>query len=200
MTDTGAAPTLRDHLAAALDAAEPGLASRLDQEPQAHLDLVRLALDAHAETEVLLRAAVSSARSAGCTWEQIGAVLGMTKQAAQQRYGRRDEPAAAGASAEPGTRRRELLMPMTAFNEMRVLERAGRYGWHAVEYGPLYFVVEQSDEQWEHHRAYVGSGPLRPGGGWQRVGTAWFPWVYYKRPLGTAPLPGLTDVRDLLRP
>lgn len=194
-------PTLREHLAAALDAAEPDLAARLEHEPGSHLDLVRLARAAYDETGQLLVAAVGSARSAGCTWEQIGDVLGMTRQAAQQRYGRRDEPPdPAESTAEAAPHRRQLLTPLTAFNEMRVLERAGRYGWHAVAYGPLFFEVEESDQQWEHHRSYVGAGPLRPGDGWQRIGTMWFPWVYWKRPLGVAPLPGLRDVRDLLLP
>lgn len=193
-------PTLREHLAAALDAAEPDLAARLEHDPGSHLDLVRLARAAYDETGQLLVAAVGSARSAGCTWEQIGDVLGMSRQAAQQRYGRRDEPQPGTSDGPTGPHRREVLAPLTAFNEMRVLERAGRYGWHAVAYGPLYFEVEESDQQWEHHRAYVGTGPLRPGDGWQRVGTLWFPWVYWKRPLGVPPLSGLVDVRDLVKP
>ena len=185
--------TLRDLLADALDRARPDLAGRLSDEPAAYLELVTLARDARAETDELLRAAVVSARRAGCTWEQVGGVLGMTKQAAQQRYGGREEVAEGSA----GPARRATLTPVTAFNEMRVLERAGRYGWHAVAFGALYFVVEESDEQWEHRRAYVGTGAPR-GDGWQRIGTAWFPWVYYKRPLGVPPLPGLADVRDLV--
>ena len=199
-TSDSTRPTLREHLAAALDAADPDLAGRLEHEPSSHLDLVRLARAAYDETGHLLVAAVGSARSAGCTWEQIGEVLGMTRQAAQQRYGRRDEQVPDPSGVTGGSHRRQLLAPLTAFNEMRVLERAGRYGWHAVAYGPLYFEVEESDQQWEHHRSYVGAGPLRPGDGWQRVGTLWFPWVYWKRPLGVAPLPGLDDVRDLVKP
>jgi hypothetical protein len=35
-----------------------------------------------------LRAHVSMAREAGSTWQQVGDALGVTKQAAQQRYGR----------------------------------------------------------------------------------------------------------------
>ena len=186
-------PTLRDVLAAALDQARPDLAPRLQDDPAAYLELVTLARDAHSETGELLRAAALSARGAGCTWEQIGAVLGMSKQAAHQRYGAPDEPDVAAG----GPARRATLTPVTAFNEMRVLERAGRYGWHGVAFGPLYFVVEESNQQWEHHRGYIGTGPLREGAGWQRIGQ-WGWWVYYKRPLGAPPLPGLDDVHDLL--
>lgn len=45
--------------------------------------------------EIETRAAVEVARSYGVTWEMIGDVLGISKQAAQQRFGRR-EPAARG--------------------------------------------------------------------------------------------------------
>ena len=69
----------------ALDQARPDLAPRLQDDPAAYLELVTLARDAHSETGELLRAAVVSARRAGCTWEQVGGVLGMTKQAAQDR-------------------------------------------------------------------------------------------------------------------
>jgi hypothetical protein len=36
----------------------------------------------------LVRRAVVEARKKGATWEQIGAVYGITKQAAQQRFGK----------------------------------------------------------------------------------------------------------------
>jgi predicted ArsR family transcriptional regulator len=35
-----------------------------------------------------LRALVAQARSEGASWEQIGQALGITKQAAQQRFGK----------------------------------------------------------------------------------------------------------------
>lgn len=40
----------------------------------------------------LTRAAVTAARQDGQTWEQVGYALGVTKQAAQQRYGTRKQP------------------------------------------------------------------------------------------------------------
>lgn len=185
------ARTLRDHLAAALEAAAPGLAARLDTDPQAHLDLVGVARDAQNETEVLLRATVDSARGAGCTWEQIGGVLGMTRQAAQQRYGRRAEDL---ETTGPHTM---TLAPLSAFNEMRVLERAGRHGWHSIGYGPLFHVVSHSEHQWEHLRTTILTGPPA-GEGWQRIGAGWGWWSYYTRPLKTDALPGPDDVRELL--
>jgi hypothetical protein len=35
----------------------------------------------------VLSSAVNEARAAGCSWEKIAAMLGVTKQAAQQRFG-----------------------------------------------------------------------------------------------------------------
>jgi hypothetical protein len=63
------------------------LAERLGRDPSAHLDLIRLAARAEELTGDLLKGAVLGARSAGNTWEVIGQVLGMSRQAAQQRFG-----------------------------------------------------------------------------------------------------------------
>ncbi|SDB89161.1 hypothetical protein SAMN05216410_0724 [Sanguibacter gelidistatuariae] len=193
MTDEDSSRTLRDHLAAALDAAAPGLTARLDTDPQAHLDLVAVVRDAQSETDALLRATVDSARGAGCTWDQIGGVLGMTRQAAQQRYGRRNEGL---DTTGPHTM---TLAPLTAFNEMRVLERAGRHGWHSIGYGPLFHVVAHSEQQWQHLRTTILSkAPL--GEGWKQIGAGWGWWSYYARPLEAVALPGPDDVRELLAP
>lgn len=45
------------------------------------------ARDAAERAEATLREAVSSARNAGMTWASIGAVLRVSRQAAQQRFG-----------------------------------------------------------------------------------------------------------------
>lgn len=187
-------PSLRDLLAGALDQARPDLAGRLQDDPAAYLELVTLARDARSETDELLHAAVVSARRAGCTWEQVGGVLGMTRQAVQQRFGRDADAAdadaadavAAEAAAAAGPTRpapeRRTLAPVTAFTEMAALRRLGRFGWHAVWFGALYFDLERTDRQWEHRRQLVWQG--RPEGpGWQPFGPGWFPWAYFARPL-----------------
>lgn len=194
MSEPNAPRSLRDHLAAALDAAAPELAQRLDTETGAHLDLVAIARDAHDETATLLRAAVSSARGVGCTWEQVGTVLGMSRQAAQQRFGARDEvpPPPADRSGRTLT-----LTPLNAFNEMRVLTRAGRHGWHTIGFGTLFHTVARSDRQWEHYRGGFMAGPPA-GEGWQRVGSGWGPWTYYTRPVDAPALPGLDDAVEIM--
>ncbi len=168
--------SLRDRIAKAVEQAEPTLPERLSTDPIAYLDLVRLTDSARAESSILLTAAVQSARGAGCTWSQIGEVLGITRQAAQQRYGSEAEATETSGSAQ--TMRLEGL---TAFNEMSVLSRAGCFGWHSIDYGPYYHLVERDENQWEHARTFLG---IRPDGeGWRRVGAGWAWWTYWARPV-----------------
>lgn len=174
-----------DLIAQAVARLDPSLERRLDTEPQAHLDLVVLTRRAHEHTNKLLHAAVSSARAAGWSWEAIGSALGMSRQAAQQRFGNK-----AAASSRPAEHRQ--LVGLTAFNEMDQLNEWGRHGWHSVGFGPLFHDVEESPTQWEHKRAVIGSRKAREleAEGWDRIGTMWFPWVYLKRPLDLPALPG----------
>jgi len=84
---------------------------------------------------------------------------------------------------------------------MRVLDRAGQYGWHGIGFGALFHVVQKSDRQWEHKRVYVVGPEKRrlEAEGWERIAGAWFPWVYYKRCTGTAALPEPTTDDYLMR-
>lgn len=52
----------------------------------------RLALDLQLTADRLVDGVVAEARRAGCSWAQIGLALGVTKQAAQQRFVTRVEP------------------------------------------------------------------------------------------------------------
>ena len=89
-----------DLIARAIARLDPTIERRLETEPEAHLDLVVLTHRAHEEAGRLLRSAVTSARAAGSSWETIGSALGMTRQAAQQRFGHRPEPIPAGYEIE----------------------------------------------------------------------------------------------------
>lgn len=51
------------------------------------LDLVQLLRMVRETTESAIPHAVSAARADGASWEQVARYLGVTKQAAQQRYG-----------------------------------------------------------------------------------------------------------------
>lgn len=175
-------------LARAIAAMDPTIEKRIDSDPQASLDLVVIASEAYAEAGKILNSAVSSARSAGWSWEAVGTALDMSRQAAQQRFG-------AKAEAAGPTHERLRLVGLTATNEMDVLNAKGRQGWHSVGYGPLFHDLEKSDMQWEHRRVFVGSRKSKDleSSGWERIGTMWFPWHYFKKPLD---LPAEAETED----
>lgn len=173
-----AAATLDDRLSAAIAASLPGLSERLGHDPEAHLELIRRVADAQGSVDTLLHSSVSAARSAGHSWETIGSTLGMSRQAAQQRFGK--------GSAEATLPETQRLSLMTSLNEMDVLNRAGRHGWHSVGFGPLFHTVQRDTQQWEHLRvlAFEPRRAALASQGWQQIGTLWFPWAYYARPTG----------------
>ena len=169
-------PEFGDVVAKAIAHLDPGLEKRLADDPQAHLDLVVLTRRAHEEVGQLLGSAVAAARAAGWSWEAIGSSLDMSRQAAQQRFGRSSQPV-------PDTAEGRRLVGLTAMGEMDTLADWGRRGWHSVGFGPMFHDVVKSDVQWEHRRAVVGGRAARglEQHGWERIGSTWFPWVYFKR-------------------
>jgi len=163
----------------------PGLLARLDQDAEASLLLVAAAREGSAESERLLRQAALGARKAGHTWEAIGHVLGVSRQAAQQRFAASGED----VDAFEGNRdRQRVVRGATLFNEMGILEREGRAGWHLVGVGVLTLLFEPSDQAWEHIRRVDQSPADRRAvleAGWRHVGN-YLMWHYYTRPLGEA--------------
>ncbi len=57
------------------------------EDPGASLALVAASRVAAEETEPLLQEPVADARSAGHSWDTVGRLLGVSRQAAQQRFG-----------------------------------------------------------------------------------------------------------------
>lgn len=158
-----------------------------DVDPADQLALVRRAAEADRATGDLLQQAVHAARAGGHSWSAIGTTLGLTRQAAQQRFGKDadpapGEPAEATEPAEPTEER--WLGPVTAFDEMHELELAGRLGWHTVGAGLLRHRVVRTPTQWEHKRiVWTGALARLERDGWQ-VGCRAFPWVYLVRDTG----------------
>lgn len=175
MTDR---PEIATLLARAIAAIDPSIEKRIDHDPQASLDLVVIAAQAHTEAGKILTSAVGSARAAGWSWEAIGTALGMSRQAAHQRFGTRNDD-------EP-TGERKRIVGLNAANEMEALNEQGLLGWHSVDHGPLFHDLEKSDHQWVHRRVFVGSRKARSleAEGWEQSGHVWFPWVYFKKDLG----------------
>jgi Protein of unknown function (DUF3887) len=86
-------PTL-PALGAALAARSAALADAAGSPlaPPAYLDLVRRAREVDELAEQVLRLSVQQCRDAGHTWQEIGDLLGVTRQAAFQRFGKPIDP------------------------------------------------------------------------------------------------------------
>ncbi|MEZ5235585.1 MAG: hypothetical protein R2749_23245 [Acidimicrobiales bacterium] len=136
------------------------------------------------ESEASLRNWVAAARRAGLSWEDIGATLGVTRQAAQKRFAPSEPPLGAGGPGE-----RLVRTGVTAFNEVEVLRREGLLGHRLVGGGLAKLYFEQTDRAWEHVRVVS----LRRGKpiaemeaeGWTHV-FSWYPYTYFARPAGSA--------------
>ncbi|WP_329391623.1 DUF2812 domain-containing protein (plasmid) [Streptomyces sp. NBC_01351] len=179
---------VREGVAAAVLGAREGLAASLEHDADEYLRLVDASRVGAEEASRLLREAVQGARAAGHSWDTVGRVLGVSRQAAQQRFATKaaDAVASEPPAGGPGTAERRILSPLSAFNEMAALADAGREGWHLVGYGALFHEVEASDHPWEHCRVTLASTSRHrrmEADGWTPVGAGWFPWRYYKRPL-----------------
>lgn len=141
------------------------------------LALVRRAASAEGVVRDLLQQAVGAARSGGHSWAAIGAELGMSRQAVQQRFGDR-------GTTEPVTAEQRWLGPVTAFDEMSELDLAGRRGWHTVRAGMLRHLMVHTPTQWEHKRVvWTGSLGRYEKDGWV-VGCRALPWIYLVRDTG----------------
>lgn len=147
-------------------------------DPGDRLALVRRAAEADRAVRRLLGQAVGAARASGHSWAAIGAELGLSRQAVQQRFGD------SGDRGEvPDVRR---LGPVTAFDEMTELELAGRQGWKSIGAGMFYHLVVQTDTQWEYRRvAWTRPAAAYESDGWT-VAVRAFPWLYLVRDTGLA--------------
>ncbi|WP_235738882.1 hypothetical protein [Nocardioides alcanivorans] len=156
-------------------------------DPADQLAVVRRAAEADLVASDLLQQAVHAARAGGHSWSAIGTTLGLTRQAAQQRFGKGN--ATESKSGDDSVEER-WLGPVTAFDEMAELEIAGRLGWHTIGAGMLRHRVVRTPTQWEHRRViWTGSLARYEKDGWQ-VGARAFPYLYLVRDTGTPALAG----------
>lgn len=148
--------------------------------PEDFLRLLDATHDATLECAQLQQTVVLQARRAGNSWAAIGERLGITRQAAQQRFS--IEPPSDSASQANS----KLIQGATAFNEMQLLEHEGAQGYHLTGFGPWFLSLQSSSRQWEHRREIALTIHRRRDrlekAGWTYVG-AWFPFHYFKRPL-----------------
>ena len=157
-----------------LEAAGVGDGDALDAE--GHLALIAASARAEGAAREMLHRSVVAARAAGVSWARIGEELGMTRQAAQQRFGVATEDFDGEAE--------RWLGPVTAFDEMRELEIAGRAGWHTVEAGMLGHRMVRTATQWQHRRTLWRTPPASERAEGWHVGCRAFPWVYLVRDTG----------------
>lgn len=168
--------TLSASLAAAI-LAEAQLGRRAPESPE---DFVRLIAVSGAAAEgciAIQRTSVNQARRLDVPWAIIGEALEISKQAAQQRFA----PIADDHLLPKGAR---VISGATAFNEMSILEREGKAGYHLVGFGALTLFVESSSQTWEHRRKtslkLAVTRSKMAADGWTYIGS-WFPFHYFKR-------------------
>ena len=124
----------------------------------------------------------SGVRRQGMSWSDMGEVLGIRKQAAQQRF-RTDLEA--GDLAEPD--QIEVRLGASAFNEERILEREGRAGHELVRVGLPALIFRKTSRPLEYRRIVAINPPASDAKlaseGWIYV-ASWFPFHYFKRVAG----------------
>ncbi len=135
-----------------------------------------------------LRNWVGAARRAGLSWEEIGAALGVTRQAAQKRFATGDHPDGAdgaGADQGPGLLGRVTRTGVTAFNEVGILREEGAAGRRLVGAEMFKLHFEQTDRPWNNLRVTSlrreRTVAAMTAEGWT-FALSWFPFHYFTRP------------------
>ncbi len=126
---------------------------------------------------------VSVGKRSGMSWADIGKILGISRQAAQQRFA---PPKMFLGVGRVGTEEDDLLVRtgMNAFNEVAVLEEEGRNGNELVGAAPLKLFFAPRGAKWENRR--VTTARTRAviaeyeDNGWTHALT-WYPFVYFSR-------------------
>ena len=123
---------------------------------------------------------VDAARRSGLSWSDIGDSLGISKQAAQQRFKSRDPD----DQVPTGSGEKVVRLGATAFNEMRILKDEGESGHELMDTGLLKLIFRKTDQRWEYSRR-IGDTSMREemrNDGWTYV-SSWLPFHYFKRPV-----------------
>lgn len=136
------------------------------------------------EGRLILHRWVDAARRTGMSWAEIGAVLGISKQAAQQRF--RSAADVDVDAAEEGTGETVVRLGASAFNEMNILRQEGRKGNELVDVGPMKLVFRRTPQAWEYRRDLgIASFADLERQGWV-LAASWLPFRYWKRPVAEA--------------
>ena len=131
------------------------------------------------EGRISLHRWIDAARRTGLSWTDIGDALGISKQAAQQRF------KSIGSDEDLLVEDGEEIVRLgaTALNEMSILRTEGRKGRELIRTGALMLVFRPTAWEWEYRRL-IGSGAetseMRKAG-WTYV-SSWIIFHYFKRP------------------
>lgn len=123
---------------------------------------------------------VDAGRHAGLSWAEIGGVLGVSRQAAQQRFSPSDIAPTPGGNWIVRTR-------MTAFNEVAALEEEGMKGNELVGAAPLKLFFVPRGRPWRNIRVTAfGTRQAQTvkryeDDGWKKA-VEWGPFYYFTRP------------------
>jgi len=133
-------------------------------------DLARIAGDLQGQ-------AARAAHEEGVSWAKIGALLGTSRQAVQQRF----DPQYSSRQCEDETMR--IVGPVSRAEEIHHLTEAGLQGWRLVSSSYGEHTVERDHQSWEVKRVSVLSARPMPSreDGWQAA-TMRFPDCFYIRP------------------
>lgn len=121
---------------------------------------------------------VDAARRTGLSWTDVGDALGISKQAAQQRF--KSAETDEGAVDEEGAK--IVRFGATAFNEMAMMRNEGRNGNELINTGMLTLTFRSTEYNWEYRRR-LGVAPMMAemkAAGWTYV-SSWLPFHYFKR-------------------
>lgn len=144
-----------------------------------YAEMIRAAHIVADESRLSLSHWIDAGRRAGMSWAEIGGLIGVSKQAAQQRFGGSVDPP---QIAEPGTI--SVRLGATAFNEMAMLRAEGERGRELIGTGVLALTFRQSDTQWAYTRVsgVTTNADAMATDGWRYV-SSWFIFHYFKRPI-----------------
>lgn len=142
--------------------------------------LIRAAQIISDEAGYSLNRWVDTGRHAGLSWADIGGVLGVSRQAAQQRFAPSDIVPAPEEGWIVRTR-------MTAFNEVAALEEEGMKGNELVGAAPLKLFFVPRGRPWRNIRVIAFGTRQAPTieryekDGWKKA-VEWGPFFYFTRP------------------
>ncbi|MCP4307034.1 MAG: hypothetical protein GY926_12770 [bacterium] len=168
-----------------MDWHESAGATNVDEpEAEQYESLIKTAAVVADESEKQVHDWVGSGKRAGLTWADIGAVLGISRQAAQQRFAPATTFMGVGTvgAEEDGLIVRSGL---NAFNEVAVMDDEGSQGNELVGAAPFKLYFTPRDGKWENKRITA----LRRRNsvikqyedeGWTHAFT-WSPFVYLTR-------------------